>query len=305
MDTLLLEGTNDRIKEKPKSKCIEISLANICPITDPARQRSALIQDTRNALSDLLGDTVYLRRATALELEPSMIESIQGMRYMTFHLFKGWLIPSPDWTPTDEHPETSHHLLSNANGQIIASARSSTSKIYPARNGHSPFEINHMTAFASLNTGKEAALSVVNEFEERYRIPEEGLTIGTIERLTISPLAFPSLTSRQLLGANMLLLSPLALDAFALLRNVDVTVFQSDDAMTDLFRNTYGPNIQKILTTTQQRYRALIDRADVAKHEVVEDACHTLVFNPLQLMHGVQSYNAPMYDAFCGIVDSL
>ena len=279
-----------------------IDIAEICPITHPERQRSSLVSSTRELLQQQFGDYLYLRRASAEDLTPDEIQCITLMRYHTFHLFKGWSTPFPDWNEIDLHPETFHHLLYDSRQQVIASARTSQTTIFPSLNGHSPFEIGHMTAFTSLNSGAEPDLSVIDKFRDNYPIPDLGLTIGTTERLTLAPLAFPFLNPRQLIGANMLILSPLALDTFDRLLTTNITVIQSDDAMTKLFTDAYGPEINEVLKTTQRRQRALIDGVTPNGLDMVDDPCHTLVFNARNLMASVREYNPVMYQSFIGRV---
>lgn len=299
MDTSLLEARaltgyqENRVEGLPR-----IDISQICPITHPEKQQSSLVINTRELLRQQFGDYLYLQRAPADKLSSDAIESIALMRYQTFHLFKGWNTPYPDWNAIDIHPETFHHLLYDERGQIIASARSSKTTIYPSLNGHSPFEIGHMTAFTSLNSGDEPDLSVIGKFRDTVSIPQQGLTIGTIERLTLSPLAFPSLSPRELIGANLLVLSPLALDTFDRLLTTDITVIQADDAMTKLFTDAYGPEIVEMLKTTQRRQRALIDGVYPNGIDMVDDPCHTLIFNPRGLMSSVREYNQQMFRSF-------
>lgn len=276
----------------------KVSLSQICPITYPGRQDSSLILETKQLLREHFGDDFFLRGAPAKDLTPDEISAINLMRYQTFRIFKGWMIPNPDWTEIDLHPETHHHLLYNSNGQLVASARTSQAKIFPSLNGHSPFDIGHMTAFTGLNSGSEPNLSVIDKFRQEYPIPNQGLTIGTIERLTLAPIALPFLTPRQLIGANMLLLSPIALDAFDRLLTSDINIIQADDAMTKLFTGAYGPEIREVLKTTQKRHRALIDGISQDGPDMIDDPCHTLVFRGKQLMSSVREYNPVMYYSF-------
>jgi hypothetical protein len=275
--------------------CRIIDISDICPITHPERQKSSLVDTSRELLQQYFGDYFFLRRSSAEDLTPYEVDSITTMRYHTFHLFKGWSTPVPDWNAIDLHPGTIHHLIYDSRQQVIASARTSQATIFPNQNGHSPFEIGHMTAFTNLNSGEEPDLSVIDKFKRTYQIPNIGLSIGTTERLTLAPQAFPFLNPRQYIGANMLVLSPLALDTFDRLLETDITVIQSDDAMTRLFTDSYGPEITEVLKTTQKRHLALIDGVDPDGSDMVDDPCHTLVFNADRLMNSVRVYNPAMY----------
>jgi len=283
---------------------VPIPVRDIVALSIPSRQNSSLIEAARESLVNLHGENLFMGSLAAEDLSPDQIDQIIKMRYQVFKMGKGWLTPPYDWNGIDINPNTSHQLLLNADGSILASSRTIVETITPNDNSHSPLLVvrSSFTALNELNRGVDDPAGQNGSVLERISsvIPSSnGSLFGTIERLTFSPEQLQGMQNRLTIGAALLVQSPVALRAFVDLDNCQTGIIQADDAMSQIFIQTFGNGMREIMVTNQKRRKALYDHVSPdPEGELIDDPCHTFIFDPTSLTAIVKDYNPALYKSY-------